>query len=186
MMSPGLRKFTIATHITSSAGWVGAVIVFIVLAILGLTSHDETTVRGSYVVMAPAAWFALVPLAHASLLSGIALSIGTTWGLFRHYWVLFKLLITVFATTVLLMYMQTFAVLANVAGDPSADLRLVRNASPVQHAALALLLLVVTTMLAVYKPRGMTRYGQRKQHELRARRPAQPTTGNEVRGGRTR
>ena len=32
-------------------------------------------------LMAPAAWFVLVPLAHASLLSGIALSVGTSWGL---------------------------------------------------------------------------------------------------------
>jgi len=49
----------------------------------------------------------------------------------------------------------------------------VRTASPVLHAAAALLLLLVATVLAVYKPRGMTRYGQRKQqrakrHEQRA------------------
>jgi hypothetical protein len=31
-----------------------------------------------------------------------------------------------------------------------------------------LLLLLVATVLAVYKPRGMTRYGARKQHEQRA------------------
>jgi hypothetical protein len=37
----------------------------------------------------------------------------------------------------------------------------------VLHAGGALLLLLVATTLAVYKPRGMTRYGQRKQHERR-------------------
>jgi hypothetical protein len=42
----------------------------------------------------------------------------------------------------------------------------VRKPSPARHAALALLLLVAT-MLGVYKPRGMTSYGQRKQHERR-------------------
>jgi hypothetical protein len=31
----------------------------------------------------------------------------------------------------------------------------------VLHAAAALLLLLVATTLAIYKPRGMTRYGQR-------------------------
>jgi len=46
----------------------------------------------------------------------------------------------------------------------------VRTSSPVLHAAAALLLLLVATVLAVYKPRGMTRYGQRKQHEHRAKR----------------
>ena len=35
------------------------------------------------------------------------------------------------------------------------------------HAGAALLLLLVAVTLSVYKPRGMTRYGQRKQHELR-------------------
>jgi hypothetical protein len=117
--------------------------------------------------MEPAAWFVLVPLALASLLTGIVQALGTKWGLFRHYWVLFKLLITVFATIVLLIYMETFSFMAGVAADPSADLGVVRNVSPGLHAALALLLLLVATILAVYKPRGMTRYGRRKQQEER-------------------
>ena len=109
--------------------------------------------------------FVLVPLAVASLLTGIVQALGTTWGLFRHYWVLFKLLIGVLATVVLLMYMETFTFMARIAADPTADLGVVRNPSPLVHAALALLLFVVATVLAVYKPRGMTRYGWRKQHE---------------------
>jgi hypothetical protein len=80
---------------------------------------------------------------------------------------LFKLLITVFVTIVLLIYMETFSVMAGVAADPSADLGVVRNASPRLHATLALLVLLVATVLAVYKPRGMTRYGWRKQHKQR-------------------
>jgi hypothetical protein len=165
MMSPGLRKFTFTTHITSSVGWVGAVVVFLALAIIGLTSHDEMTVRGAYLVMASAAWFVLVPLAHASLLSGIALSLGTTWGLFRHYWVVLKLVITVFATAILLIYMETFRQMAGVAADPVMEIGLVRNPSPMVHAILALILLGIATVLGVYKPFGMTPYGRRKQDD---------------------
>jgi hypothetical protein len=132
-----------------------------------LTSRDAQTVRGAYLVMEPAAWLVLVPLAFASLLTGLVMSLGTTWGLFRHYWVLFKLLINVFATIILLTYMETFSFMAGVAADPSADLALVQNASPMLHAALALLVLLVATVLAVYKPRGMTPYGRRKQREER-------------------
>ena len=77
-MTPGLRKVTFTTPITSSAGWFGAVLVLLALAAIGLTSQDEQTVRGAYLLMAPAAWCVLVPLAHASLHSGIALSLGTT------------------------------------------------------------------------------------------------------------
>ncbi len=140
---------------------------FLALAVIGVTSNDERTVRGAYLVMAPAAWFVLVPLAHASLLSGIALSVGTTWGLFRHYWVALKLGITVFATVILLIYMGTFRQMAGVAADPVLDLAAVRNASPILHAILALILLLAATVLGVYRPFGMTAYGRRKHKEQR-------------------
>ena len=160
-MTSTLRRFTLTTHVTSSVGWLGAVLVFIALAGIGLTSADERVVRGAYLLMAPAAWFVLVPLAHASLLSGVVLSLGTPWGFFRHYWVALKLAITAFATVILLVYMGTFRQMAGVAADPVAPLGLVRNPSPLVHAILALVLLVVATALAIYKPFGMTPYGRR-------------------------
>ena len=166
-MTPAVRKLALTAHVVSSVGWLGAVAAFLALAIVGLTSHDGETVRGAYRVMEPAAWFVLVPLAFASLLTGLVQSLGTTWGLFRHYWVVFKLLINLVATTVLLLYMERFSYMAAVAADPDAELAVVRNSSPLLHAALALLLLLVATTLAVYKPRGMTRYGRRKQREER-------------------
>ncbi len=161
-MTPGVRKFALAAHVTSSVGWLGAVVVFLALALIGLISPDAQIVRGAYLVMEPAAWFVLVPLAFASLLTGIVQSLGTPWGLVRHYWVLFKLLITLLATTVLLIYMETFRYMAGTAADPSVDLSVVRNPSPMLHAVLAILVLLVATVLAVYKPRGMTPYGRRK------------------------
>lgn len=167
MMPPALRRFTLTTHVTSSVGWVGAALVFLALALIGFTSDDPVKVRGAYLLMAPAAWFVLVPLAHASLLSGIVLSLGTTWGLFRHYWVVVKLGITVFATVILLIYMGTFRQMAGVAADPVVDLAAVRNASPIVHAILALILLVAATVLGVYKPFGMTAYGERRSEEQR-------------------
>jgi hypothetical protein len=161
-MAPGLRRLTFTAHITSSVGWIGAVLVFLALAVIAMTSQDERTVRGAYLVMAPAAWFVLVPLAHAALLSGIVLSVGTAWGLFRHYWIVLKLLITVFATVILLIYMATFRQMAGIAADPVVDLEVVRNASPVVHSIVALILLIAATVLGVYKPFGMTPYGTRK------------------------
>jgi len=166
-MTPRLRKLALTAHITSSVGWLGAVAAFLALAVIGLISKDAQTVRGAYIVMEPAAWFVLIPLAVASLLTGIVQSLGTPWGLFRHYWVLFKLLITVFATIVLLLYMETFRFMAEVAADPNAELAVVRNASPVLHATVALLLLLVAATLSVYKPRGMTRRGWREQRVQR-------------------
>ena len=83
--------------------------------------------------------------------------------------VLFKLLINVFATVVLLIYMESFSIMARMAADPTistADIRAL-GTSPRFHAILGVVLLLVATVLAVYKPRGMTRYGWRKQHEQR-------------------
>lgn len=166
-MAPGVRKLALTAHVASSVGRLGAVIAFLALSIVGFTGQDAYTVRGAYLVMEAAAWLVLVPLAFASLLTGIIQALGTPWGLFRHYWVLFKLSITVFITIVLLIYMETFRVMAGVAADPVLALASVRNPSPIIHAALALIVLLVATVLAVYKPQGMTRYGWRKHHEQR-------------------
>ena len=165
IVNPRLRKLALTAHVSSSVGWLGAVVGFLALAVTGLTSRDVQTVRAAYLLMEPIGWFVLVPLALASLLTGLVQSLGTTWGLFRHYWVLFKLLINLFATIVLLMYMETLTSLADLAAATTAsrDLGGLRSPSPLIHAALALLLLLVATVLAVYKPRGMTPYGQRRQ-----------------------
>ena len=165
-MTPRVRKLALTAHVASSVGWLGAVASFLGLALVGLTSPDAETARGAYLVMDPAARFVLVPFAFASLLTGVVQSLGTTWGLFRHYWVVAKLLITVFATLVLLTYIETFAFMARVAADPTADVAAVRNASPGLHAGAALLLLLLATTLAIYKPPGATPFGRRRRRNL--------------------
>lgn len=114
-------------------------------------------VRGVYLVMERAAWLTLIPFAFASLVTGIAVSLATTWGLFHHYWVVFKLLITLFATLVLWIYMETFRQIAAAAVDATHALDMVRNLSPLVHSVLALLISVVATVLAIYEPQGVTR-----------------------------
>ncbi|MGH9967668.1 MAG: hypothetical protein ACREBG_07510, partial [Pyrinomonadaceae bacterium] len=101
IMTPRLRKFALTTHVVSSVGWLGAVASFLALTLVGLTSKDNQMVRAAYLAMELTAWFVIVPLAIASLLTGLVQALGTTWGLFRHYWVLVKLLLTIFATIVL-------------------------------------------------------------------------------------
>ncbi len=167
---PRLRKFLLTAHVVSSVGWIGAIAVFLALGVVGLTSQDAQVVRAVYLAMEPAGWSVLVPLSLASLLTGLVQSLGTKWGLFRHYWILMKLAINVVASMVLLLYMQTLGYLAGVAADTtsSGDLSGLRSPSPAIHAGAALLLLLVAATLSVYKPRGMTRYGQRKQHRRRA------------------
>jgi hypothetical protein len=108
----------------------------------------------------------IVPLALASVCIGIINALGTPWGLFRHYWVVLKLLLTSFATLVLLSETREIRRLAEDAAllaDPR-DLP-----GTLFHSGGGLLVLGVITTLATYKPRGLTRYGWRKQNEQLAR-----------------
>ena len=96
------------------------------------------------------------------------MSLGTPWGLFRHYWVIFKLVINVFAVTILLLYTQSIDSFAAIAARETlsrADLSTLRDPTHVVHTSGAILVLLVATTLSVYKPRGMTRFGRRKQRE---------------------
>ena len=167
-LSPRLRKFVLTTHVVSSVGWLGAVVCSLALSIVGLISLEAQTVRAAYLMLEVMGWLVLVPFSFASLLTGVIQSLGTPWGLFRHYWVLAKLLINLLATAILLLYTQTLLTLANVAADTtlsSGALLTLRSPSPVIHAGTALLALLVATLLSVYKPHGLTHYGWRKQQE---------------------
>src|SRR5260370_21829283 len=171
-MAPRLRKFALTAHVTSSVGLLGAIAAFLLLAGAGLTSQDTKIVRAAYLAMELIARLVIVPLAFASLLSGIIQSLGTPWGLFRHYWVLVKLLLTAFATSVLLSKMALISYVARVAAATTlsrADLHAARI-ELVVHAAGGLLVLLVPALLSVYKPPGLTRYGWQKQSNILLRR----------------
>jgi hypothetical protein len=166
-MTPGLRKFALTAHVTSSVGTLGAVAGFLALAVAGLTSTDSQVVRAAYLAMELTAWYVIVPLVLASLVTGLVQSLGTPWGLFRHYWVVAKLLLNVLVTIVLLLQLELIGYLADVSAEmrfSNSDIRGLRL-SPVIHAAGGLLVLLVPVALSLYKPRGLTRYGWRKQHE---------------------
>ena len=167
-MTPFFRMFALTTHVTSSVGLLGAIAAFLALAVTGVISQDDQLVRATYLAMELIARFVIVPLAFASLLTGLIQSLGTTWGLFRHYWVLVKLLLTVFATIVLLFKMELIGYAALLAAEttlPSAELR-AAGIQLVVHAAGGLLVLLVPMVLSVYKPQGRTRYGLHKQRAV--------------------
>lgn len=170
MLPAGLRKGALTVHVACSVGWLGAVAAFLALAVAGLARQDALTVRAAYVAMDLTGWYVIVPLCAAALLTGIVQALGTSWGLFRHYWVVVKLLLTLFATLVLLVHMQPISEMAGAAArGPLApgDLRGLRL-QLVANAGAALLVLLVTTALSVVKPRGLTRYGRRKRRQEQA------------------
>jgi hypothetical protein len=191
IMPPRVRKFALTAHVICSVGWLGAVAGFLALAIAGLTSQDALTVRAVYLTMEVITWFVIVPLSFASLLTGLAQALGTSWGLFRHYWVLAKLLINVLATVLLLVHTMPIGELASIARETTLSGAAIGRLQIqlVFDAGLALLALLVATALGVYKPRGLTPYGRRKQQE-EERTVSQPVPApavrEAVRGGQPR
>ena len=159
-MTPRFQKFALLTHIASSVGWFGAIVPYLALTIAGLTSHDVQMVRAYYFSMELIGWFVIVPFSFAALLSGLVQSLGTRWGLLRHWWVLAKFLMTIFAIIVLLRHMQDVSHIARMMKETrlsSADFR-----PDLIHATGGLLVVLAGMTLSMFKPWGMTPYGQRR------------------------
>ncbi|MFP5317810.1 MAG: DUF2269 domain-containing protein [Acidimicrobiia bacterium] len=166
-MSPGVRRFVLVAHLSFSVGWIGAVLAYLGLGVAAQTSTDALTVRAAWIGMELVGWYVLVPLAVTSLVTGVVMALGTRWGLFRHYWVVFSFALTVFATAVLLLHMPTVSSTAEVAREADST-RLVALGGDLVHPGIGLVVLLVVLVLNLYKPRGLTGYGRRRVDERRA------------------
>jgi hypothetical protein len=157
-MKPGFRKFALTAHVTSSVGWLGAVAAFLAVAFVALMNADDLTARAASITMKSIGWYVIVPFSAASLLTGVIQSLGTSWGLFRHYWVIAKLLITVGASILLMLHMQVVASIALAASDTSAATRHLHGPKTqvVADAAAAVIVLLIAAALSIYKPAGRT------------------------------
>lgn len=162
-MRPSLRKLLLTAHVTFSVGWLGAVAAYLVPAIVALASADIERARACYLVMHLTGWFLIVPLGLGALATGLIQSLGTEWGLFRHYWIVAKLVMTVIGVTILLVHMRTVTSVAAM----TSEMLLMASSSQLKtqlvvHAAGGLVILIVATTLSVFKPWGKTGYGRRK------------------------
>ena len=110
--------------------------------------------------MDPIARMIIVPLAIRALLIGILQSLITPWGLFRHFWVIFKLAITLLVVLVLLMQLSPIAALSRYAAESSFDPAVLYRPrlSAALHAGVGLIVLLVPVVLSIFKPRATTRY----------------------------
>ncbi len=158
---PVLRKPLLILHVVSSIGLLGAVASFLVLALVGIMSMGSGTTEAAYLSMSALTWWLIVPLAFAVLAIGVAQSLLTNWGLLRHYWVVAKLALTIFAVAVLMVQTGTINLLAAAAADGSLGALGTEQAAMVVHAGGGLVVLIVATVLSVYKPRGMTSLARR-------------------------
>ena len=161
-MPPPVRKAALATHLTCSGGWIGTILAYLALVIAAVTSDEAAELRPAWRGLEVVSWYVIVPLAVGSLLTGLLMALGTRWGLLRHYWVIFSLVLTAVATGVLLLHMPSVSANADLAQQlDGADLEALGG--DLGHPAIGLVLLVVIQLLNVYKPKGLTRRGLRAQ-----------------------
>ncbi|WP_378019014.1 DUF2269 domain-containing protein [Actinomycetospora rhizophila] len=151
----GARRALLTIHLVFSLGWIGAALAYLALAIAAGTSGDPGSVRGAWSAMELTGWVVIVPLALGALATGLAVSLLSPWGLLRHYWVLISLVLTALSATVTVLHMPDVSSMAEMARAADDD-ELLLLGGDAFHPAAGLVVLVVITVLNVYKPRGRT------------------------------
>ena len=106
-LPPALRRAMLAAHIICSVGWIGAAAAYLALAVAAEVNRQPLIVRAAWISMELSGWFVIVPLACLAYLTGLVLSLGTPWGLFKHYWVVIALVLTMLSLAVLLLHMPS-------------------------------------------------------------------------------
>ncbi len=140
-MPPRLRRLVLTAHVVGSGGWIGAVVAYLILGVAAANSREMPTVRAAWIAMDLIGWYAIVPLAIAAL--------------------------TTFSVIILLLHLPGVSALAHRAREADGA-ELAGFGDDLAHPGVGLLLLLAITTLNVYKPRGLTPYGRRKQREQQA------------------
>jgi hypothetical protein len=137
------RNAVLTAHIVVSVGLLGDSAGFLAVAIRRATSDDAAFVETAHDLLGTFALVFGIPLSFLALFTGIALGLGTPWGLFRYPWVVTKLILIV---TVILV---GALVLSPALDDDAAT----ADATPlIVGAAYDVAALTAATALAVFKP----------------------------------
>lgn len=166
VLRPGLRKSLLVLHVSCSVGMLGTVAAFLLLAVIGVARSDPDTLQATYLSMDMLARLLILPLVLVALLIGVIQSLLSNRGLFRQWWIVVKLVVSLIVPVVLRLQMPGIRLVATAAaaGLPLDGLSGQRM-SFVIHAGGGFVTLLLPLILSVYKPRGLTRYGWRKQSE---------------------
>jgi hypothetical protein len=147
-------------HVVASVGWLALMLCLLILGATALATDDAGTLRTAYRAMGMLGDALIVPLSLLTLLSGVVLSLGTSWGLFRYYWVAVKFWLTLAATAASVfaltarLHEAVHAVQRHPTGPIAAmHLGFVRY-NTVIVPAVALLLYLAMVVLSVFKPWG--------------------------------
>lgn len=147
------RRLGLIVHILLSVGLLGAIASFFSLMLVGIGSPSATA---AFAAAERISTLVILPIAIAGWAMGVIQALTTRWGLTKHYWVLIKLLLTSFATLVLLAKQPMIHSLATIAAGPDRALVAMQL---LLHAGGGFAVLVVALVLSVVKPEGKTGLG---------------------------
>ena len=165
-LSASVRKLTLTIHIVAAIGWIGVDFVLFVFALTGMTTDDPTTLATCYLAIDMFAVVLLLPLGLITLASGLLLGWGSKYGIARYHWVFWKLILNVVLTTLVVVLLRPgVSEAADAVAGPTDTLsyRLDQaQANLIFPPTVSITVLTFATVLAVYKPWGRTKYGQRR------------------------
>jgi hypothetical protein len=158
------RKWYLVAHIVSVGAWIGIDVVLGVLVGTALISGDPAVVATSLQALELFAVWPMLLAAVLTLGTGVALGLGTKYGLVRYWWVAVKLAVNVGMALLVLFvlrpglydaaaYGRGLAAGATPEGDPAGLL---------YPAVVAPCLLLFASVLAVFKPWGRVRKESRE------------------------
>ncbi|MFJ8196962.1 DUF2269 domain-containing protein [Streptomyces sp. NPDC096152] len=159
-LSQKARKSLVVVHVVVSVSWLALMLCLLTLGTWALATDDADTLRTAYRAMEMLGDVLIIPLSLLTLASGVALALGTPWGLFRYYWVSAKFWLTLAATAASIfaltarLHDAADAVARHPVGPISGmDLGFIRY-NMVIVPAVALLLYLINVTLSVFKPWG--------------------------------
>ena len=144
-LSPSLRRAVLTAHIIASVGLLGDCMAIVAINVRAATTADPDLAASAYELLEMFSILFGIPLSLASLATGLALGLGSKWGVLRYRWVTAKLAlnVSVILAGALVIGPSTAAMRA---GDGGAETTLILA------GAYDVLALALATGLSVYKP----------------------------------
>jgi hypothetical protein len=150
-LTPRWRKAVLTLHVATAVGWLGVDLVLLTLGVSGLVGADPDVV---YPAQSLVGRVLFVPLSALVWLVGVVNALFTPWRLFRHWWVLVKLLLT---TLMLVLVVVLLYPALTQAGELAGAMEFADRVNLVVAPSVSSSLLITATVLSTYKPWGRVR-----------------------------
>jgi hypothetical protein len=160
-MKPTGRRVWLVLHVSLSVGWLGGSYAMLVMGAVALSSTGKPLRPATYDLLHISDTAIMIPGSLGALVTGLVLALYTKWRVLHHWWVVTKLVLTIFAMAFGYAYTAqgVKAALAATLADPGAD---VGSLEPglLAGSVVMLVVLFLATVLSVVKPWGRTRWGR--------------------------